>query len=113
MDRTNKFTTAGELLRLRGVILMACIRQDLTFAELYRAEERETDVSPPLHLGRFGLSRNRAVKLLSLHWMFWEVAGRGGGGVRVCRRWSDERYGALVRVARRSSRRNIGLGGGV
>jgi hypothetical protein len=71
MDKTNRFTTMGEMLRLRGLIGTAAIHRQCSRDELWRNKALDNDIFAPPDIGRFGLSKNRANKLLSLMWLFW------------------------------------------
>ena len=70
-DQTNKHTTIGELLRLKGQILVYALFQHCPRDELYKDTPGEFDIFPPPALGRFGTGKNRANKLLTLIWQYW------------------------------------------
>lgn len=71
-DKTNRFTTKGELLRVRGAILTIALHQQVSRDELFRAAPCENDIFGAPNLGKYGLSKNRLNKLLSLLWKFYE-----------------------------------------
>ena len=71
-DQTNKHTTIGELLRIKGAVLVYALHQHCDRDELYRDKPSEFDIFGPPALGRFGTGKNRANKLLSLIWQYWE-----------------------------------------
>ena len=72
-DQTNKHTTVGEILRLKGQVLTYALHQGCYDRdEMYRDTAHEFDVFAPPALGRFGTGKNRANKLLGLIWQYWE-----------------------------------------
>ena len=72
-DKSNRFTTIGEQLRVRGAILTIALHQHCSRDELFRDKPREFDIFGPPNLGTYGLSKNRLNKLLGLIWKHWEV----------------------------------------
>ena len=72
-DKSSRFTTIGEQLRLRGAILTIALHQHCSRDELFRDKPREFDIFGPPNLGKYGLSKNRLNKLLGLIWKHWEV----------------------------------------
>ena len=72
-DKTNRYTTAGELLRVRGYMGALANHPHLTREEAFRTAPLPHDIFDPPNLGKYGLSKNRLSKLLSLMWKYWEV----------------------------------------
>ena len=73
LDKINRFTTIGELLRVRGDVLTIALHQHVSRDELFRDKPAEFDIFGPPSLGKYGTGKNRLNKLLGLLWKHWEV----------------------------------------
>ena len=72
-DKSNRYTTIGELLRLRGCVATIALHQHASRDELFRDKPLDNDIFAPPNLGKYGLSKNRLNKLLGIIWKHWKL----------------------------------------